>query len=160
MAIDPFVPVPAVPGASVDAVLVVNAFGNSWSWVAGELRYPIPLTTTIGALPQRTAHGATVNFNFTTRSLYSPSAPAVRQVYYQVDSLSGRWSKASPEGGSGSGATPSLTKGYHFVYAFGVDGMEAGSINTGNDSSPIPGGLASYFFLVTEGRQNLPVVVR
>ena len=84
----------------------------------------------------------------------------MRQIYYQADTWTGPWLRAAPQGSSGGGTTPALTKGIHILYAFAVDGMEATSINTGEGSSPIPGQMSAYLFLVGEANLYLPQVVR
>jgi hypothetical protein len=50
----------------------------------------------------------------------------------------------------------------HIVYAFATDGLEATSINTGFGSSPIPGGIAAYLFVVLPPKAQvyLPLVRR
>lgn len=100
-------------------------------------------------------------FTFTATSGYAPTAPPVRQIYYQAHTWTGQWQRATPQGSSGGGTTPALTKGIHILYAFAVDGMEATSINTGGDSSPIPGQMSAYLFLVGEAANlYLPLTMR
>ena len=145
----------------LDGAVTVNVSSSTVSFIRSQQNTnPLQLWTTIGELPGHTARGATVYFNFTARSDYSPTAPPVRQIYFQADTLTGRWLRATPDGASGSGSTPSLTRGLHFVYAFAVDGQEATSVNTGLQSSPIPGRLTLYQFLVTEARLHLPIITR
>ncbi|GEM_PF-2143137 len=145
-----------------DAV-TVNRTSSTLTAIDSQHRInPLKLDTTIEELPRHTAYGATVRFNFTANSLYAPTTPPVRQIYFQVDTMTGPWRRATPDGASASGSTPSLTRGLHFVYAFAVDGQEATSVNTGRQSSPIPGRLNTYGyeFLVTEARAHLPIIMR
>ncbi|MGC8879064.1 MAG: YncE family protein [Anaerolineae bacterium] len=145
----------------LDGAVTVNMAGNSLTSIPCQQNTNlIPLMTTITPLPGHTARGATVRFNFTANSGYTPIAPPVRQIYFQSDTLTGRRLRASPDGASGSGSTSSLTRGLHFVYAFAVDGQEATSVNTGLQSSPIPGFVTFYQFLVTDARLHLPIIVR
>jgi uncharacterized repeat protein (TIGR01451 family) len=109
---------------------------------------PNPLTTMITPLPGDRTSQFSPTFSFTASSSYSPIAPPVQQIYYQMDTWTGEWLPASPAGASASGQTPPLQPGLHILYAFAVDGQEATSINTGTGSSPNPGQIAAYHFLV------------
>jgi hypothetical protein len=66
-----------------------------------------------------------------------------------VDTVQGSWLPAVSASGSFSGTTPTLTQGVHTLYAFAVDGSDATSINTGSQSSPLIGAIASYTFTVS-----------
>src|SRR5262249_33268185 len=79
-------------------------------------------------------------------SAYTPNPPPVRQIYFQVDTCSKTWQRASPQGSTGSGTTPPLGRGLHIIYAFAVDGQETSSITGLGDS--IPGQISDYHFLV------------
>ncbi|MDH4209290.1 MAG: hypothetical protein OEV76_10480, partial [Anaerolineae bacterium] len=87
--------------------------------------------------------------------------PPVRQIYYQVDTWTGPWLRASPAGGSGSGQTPTLLPGTHLLFAFAADGQDATSINTGLGSSPVIGQISAYHFLMKGTHQTcLPLVLK
>jgi hypothetical protein len=79
----------------------------------------------------------------------SSTGSPVRTVYYQVDTKTGTWLAATPAGGSFNGTTPTLTSGVHTLYAFAADGSDSTSINTGSQSSPLIGAIASYPFTVS-----------
>jgi hypothetical protein len=70
-------------------------------------------------------------------------------VYFQLDTWQGQWRKASGTWPNffGSIFAP-LHVGAHTVYAFAVDGQFTDSSQPGVQSSPIPGAMASYSFLV------------
>lgn len=98
------------------------------------------LQTTIQPLANNSTVSATPTFNFTATSTYTPTAPLVQQIYYQLDAITGPWLKASPMGGAASGVSPPLIGGMHVVYAFATDGQEAAA------GSPVPGQVSAYAF--------------
>jgi len=120
----------------------------------------IPLTTNITPLEGHATIVPRTTFGFTASSTYSPTTPAVRQIYYQVDTWIGPWLKASPAGASGSGRTPTLLPGTHLLFAFAVDGQEATSINTGQGSSPIIGQISVYHFLMNGTPAFVPLALK
>lgn len=99
---------------------------------------PVPITTTITHDPPA---GGSVTVHFDAVSTFAPIAPAIQQIYYQVDAIDGAWSKATPAGDSGS-ATLALSPGTHTIHAFAVDGQEA-TIGNIQRTSPIVGAMAS-----------------
>jgi YVTN family beta-propeller protein len=114
-----------------------------------------PLTTAVTPLPGDTTMAEVTSFRFTANSAHTPTAPPVQQIYYQVDTQVGPWLRATPDGASASGNTPPLTPGIHLLFAFATDGQEATSINTGSGSSPIPGQVSAYVFLVGRGEAQV-----
>src|SRR6266851_3823837 len=124
---------------------------------------PIPLTTAITAgdtfygdpLKNQTT-SATPSFTFTASSAFSPTAPPVDAVYFQVDTWQGPWTAATATMTPGSFTTtlPTLSLGIHILYAYATDGQDASSIMTtdgnGGGSSPVIGNIAAYLFLVTK----------
>jgi hypothetical protein len=110
--------------------------------------HPIPLTTDINPLPGNAATVSNPTLDYSVASTYFPSAPAVQQVYYQVDTWTGPWLRAIPSGGVGSFTIPVQTGGIHTVYAFAGDGQEATSVTMGSGSSPIPGAMTAYTLLI------------
>jgi len=105
---------------------------------------PIPLTVSI--VPLHTGPDFS-KFQLFPSSSYSPVAPPVQKVYFQVDTWQGPWLRAS-SGASIVAVVPPLLLGVHILYAFASDGQFADSIQTGGQSSPIPGAMAAYVFLV------------
>jgi hypothetical protein len=86
----------------------------------------------------------------TAFSSYSPNAPDVQQIYYQLDSRFGEWKKASMSGSSGVAVLPVLDKGTHILYAFAADGMDATSVNSGAGASAVIGDIETYVFTVVD----------
>jgi YVTN family beta-propeller protein len=120
----------------------------------------IPLTTDITPLPGDATWLGRPTFSLSATSTFSPTTPAVRHIYYQVDTWIGPWLKASPAGASGSGRTPTLLPGTHLLFAFAVDGQEATSINTGQGSSPIIGQISVYHFLMNGTPAFVPLALK
>ncbi|NVN97702.1 MAG: choice-of-anchor D domain-containing protein, partial [Geobacteraceae bacterium] len=110
---------------------------------------PIPLTTTITPFPGDTTANSSPTYDFTTTT--GVNWPAIRNVYYQVDSTSGVWQKAGIIGTNQyriTPTTPPLTTGSHTIYAFATDGQDSTSVNTGNGASPLIGAMGAYTFTV------------
>jgi YVTN family beta-propeller protein len=128
-------------------VFVANNGNDTVTVIAETAVLGTPLPTSITPLPGNTTNSATPTFTMTATS--STGSP-VRTVYYQLDTVQGSWLAATPAGGgSFSGITPILTAGAHTLYAFAADGSDATSINTGSQSSPLIGSIASYPFTVS-----------
>jgi hypothetical protein len=128
--------------------------------IAEQQTQPIPLTTTIAPLTNDAFHLSLppgpgpipfsqpplFSFGFTASASY---APPVLGVYFQLDTQQGQWRKATGTWPNFVGPVfAPLHVGLHTVYAFAVDGQFADSIQTTSQSSPIPGAMASYSFLV------------
>src|SRR5712664_1724176 len=117
---------------------------------------PIPLTTAISTLPNNQTTNARPSFTFTASSTFSPTAPPVDAVYFQVDTWQGPWTAATATMTPGSFTTklPTLSLGIHILYAYATDGQDASSIMTtdgnGGGSSPVLGNIAAYLFLVNK----------
>ena len=128
---------------------VINSSGNVTA-ISEQQVQPIPLITTILPLANNTfTNPGTPVFNFTTASSYFPTAPLVQNLYYQLDTWQGPWLRATSTGQNAfSGPGPALQSGIHILYAYAADGQFADSIQTGLESSPIPGAIAAYLFLV------------
>ncbi|MGB6429427.1 MAG: Ig-like domain repeat protein [Candidatus Acidiferrales bacterium] len=104
----------------------------------------VPLTTTIAPLAGNQFIGAPT-FNFTTASTFAPNAPAVADVYFQVDTWQGPWLAATGGGNSFSGGTGAIGVGAHILYAFAADAQAA----TANGlSSPLIGSITAYEFTI------------
>src|SRR5262249_17466024 len=79
---------------------------------------------------------------------FTPVAPPINQIYYQLDTWTGSWLRASPSGANASGQTPVIQPGAHIIYAFAADGQEATSVNPTPSSSPLIGKISAYLFNV------------
>src|SRR5260370_32930298 len=81
---------------------------------------PIPLTTAISTLPTNQTTNATPSFTFTANSAFSPTAPPVDAVYFQVDTWQGPWTAATATITPGSFTTtlPTLSLDIHILYAY------------------------------------------
>jgi hypothetical protein len=114
--------------------------------------------TSINGLPEHTSNTSDPTFTIQAESHYTPIAPRVQQVYYQVDTWQGEWLSATENPGldlSEASATtwwkakiPPQGNGIHILYAYAVDGQDAGSVNTSPSYSPIIGRISAYLFLV------------
>ena len=129
-------------------VYVANSGSANVTVITPSELHPSPLTTAIMPLPGNISTTAVTTFNFTATSAFTPTAPPVQHIYYQVDTQTGAWLRAAPDGPSASGDTPPLLLGTHILFAFATDGQEATSINTGRGSSPILGQVSAYVFTV------------
>jgi len=157
-----------MPVGSVPLALGVNPFTNkvyvanndtgTVSVLEEEETWSVPLRTTITPFGGNTTTNHTPVFPLNATSSYSPNAPAPQEIYTQVDTWQGPWTRALP--GSGwTGTTPgSLTHGIHTVYAQATDGQEATSTMSGPSSSPIPGEIKPYLFLVACAPLSVPSV--
>jgi hypothetical protein len=55
-------------------------------------------------------------FSLTATSQFAPFTPAVNKVYFQMDSLQGKWTAAAKSGAGSFDATPSILKlGLHVL---------------------------------------------
>jgi len=81
----------------------------------------------------------------------SPANETLDASFYQLDSWTGVWTAAmstSTANQYSASINVPLTPGFHIGYAFGTDGQEGTSANTGPQSSPLIGNIASYGFIV------------
>ncbi|MEO8071918.1 MAG: carboxypeptidase regulatory-like domain-containing protein [Acidobacteriota bacterium] len=129
----------------------------------------IPLNTSASTLAGNTTSNSTPTFTLTATSTYSPNAPPPQNIYFQVDTKSETWTKATVTGSTATtitatATTASLQNGVHIIYFFATDGSDATSINPARpfeknfdnrgfdilapESSPIIGGINAYLFLV------------
>ena len=107
----------------------------------------LPLTTTINPLPgNSSASGGSITMSAANAF---PNPLPVRGVYYQFDSIEGRWSLASGAGnGPWTASLGGLSSGSHTIYAFAAEAHMAPT-DTGNGSSPMFGNIATYNFTVS-----------
>ncbi|HXS54255.1 MAG TPA: Ig-like domain repeat protein, partial [Usitatibacter sp.] len=113
----------------------------------GGSAHAVPLTATIEPMAGNTGPG-TGSVTIDASNSFSPTALAVRAVYFRMDSTDGPWSAASGTGpytASFSGLAP----GAHTVFAFAADGEEA-PLATGPQSVSLLGSVASYTFTVPD----------
>lgn len=133
-------------------IYIASQNNNSVTVLTEQQVNSIPLTTSITSLAGNVTTTNTPMFTFTATSSYSPTAPSVQNVYYQMDTWQGQWLTATSLGGADfTGITPALTQGVHIIYTYATDGQDASSVNpsgiTGG-SSPIIGEIHAYLFLV------------
>jgi YVTN family beta-propeller protein len=130
-------------------IYVGNRSDNTVS-VIGEDEQDTGLHVSITPLPNNQTENPKPAFVLYVNSLTNRG----RNVYFQIDSNQGTWGRAiySPTFTNRRrflAYTPQpLGKGMHTLYAFYVDGQDATSTNTGDQSSPFIGNIAAYAFLV------------
>ncbi|HZR29626.1 MAG TPA: Ig-like domain repeat protein, partial [Terriglobales bacterium] len=130
-------------------IYVANSNTNNVTVITEQQVQPIPLTTAITPLPGDTSFLPNPQkFQLTTASAYQPFAPTVRSVYFQIDTWQGPWLKASGAAPHFTAIAPPLLAGLHTLYVYATDVQFADSIQTGFESSPIPGAISAYTFLV------------
>jgi len=142
MAINPVTGEIYIPGFGL------GSSGNSLGVMTEQNTQANPLTTTITPLPKNQTTSTTPEFQFVAASTFSPTAPTPQGVYYQVDSWQGAWKAAIGVNPDFSGRTNKLTAGPHVIYAFAVDGQEAGINGDGNSGQILTGSIAAYAFTV------------
>ena len=146
-------PVSVAVNPVTNKVYVVNQLRNNVTVLTEQEVQTIPLTTTISALPNNQTTTPTPSFTFTASSTFSPTAPAVDAVYFQLDTWQGAWTPAAPAGAPGSftATLPALSPGIHILYAYATDGQDASSAQTAGAASgqdgPVIGNIAAYLFL-------------
>jgi hypothetical protein len=142
----------AAVAAAVDLmrnqIYIAQQGSNNVSQITEQPAASAPLSVTITPLPENRTASSTPTFTFHATSAYTPNAPQPRNLFFQVDTWTGAWQQASPAADGWQGAPPPLQLGIHILYAYASDGQEATSINTHPGSSPIPGRIQSYLFLV------------
>jgi YVTN family beta-propeller protein len=133
-------------------VYVANAISSDATVIAEQRVWPVPLVTDIQPLAGDTSSVADPTFTFNIAGpAFTPTAPPVQQVYYQIDTWTGEWQVASPTTSSSiwQATIPAQQNGMYVLYAYAADGQDATSINTGSGSSPVfAGKISAYVFLV------------
>lgn len=136
-------------------------YSNSVTVIDAQSEQPGRLTVSISPLPENLTDDTSPTFDLTAQSNYTPSSPSIRQIWYQMDTMTGKWVKALSAGVSVKVTLSELSRGTHTLYAFATDGMEATSVNTGYGTSSITGKMTAYSFTVLDTRpmittQSLP----
>ena len=135
-------------------IYVANSRSNDVTVITEQTVQPNPLNVSINKLPGNTSSVSDPTFTILAESVYSPIAPPVLQVYYQVDTWQGGWLSATEKPLAPSATTqwsaqiPPQGNGIHILYAYAVDGQDAGSVNPSPSYSPIIGRISAYLFLV------------
>jgi LGFP repeat len=137
---------------------VTNYNSNTVTVLTEQAVHTVPLQVAIAPLPGNSTSSSTPTFDLTATTTFTPSAPAIQGVAYQVDTWQGPWRTATATGGGGhfTATTPTLQPGVHILYAYATDAQAATSTNTGPQSSPLIGNITAYLFLVTPA---CPVVI-
>ncbi|MGZ4520350.1 MAG: YncE family protein, partial [Mycobacteriaceae bacterium] len=131
-------------------VYVTNLDSNTVMVLTEQVVHNLPLQVAIAPLPGNSTSSGTPKFDLTATTTFTPSAPAIQGVAYQVDTWQGPWRTATAtSGGHFTATTPTLQPGVHILYAYATDTQAATSTNTGGQSSPLIGNIASYLFVVT-----------
>ena len=115
----------------------------------------IALTTRIAPLANDSS-GPNPTFTLSASSGFSPVAPAVWRVYYQLDAIGGAWTAASGSGPWTASFT-GLSDGTHTLYAFATDTQEGPTVNAGPQSVPLVGSIAAYAFSVAKADATVSI---
>jgi len=142
--------IPVAVNPVTNTVYIGSSTSDSITIIKEVDEEPSALTVSVDPLPSNATDSVSPTFDFTASSGYSPTAPDVQQIYYQIDTCIGDWQKAEMSGSSASATLSSLTKGTHVLYAFATDGMDATSINTRNAMGPIIGSIEAYAFTIVD----------
>lgn len=131
----PFGPPSATPARIGSTTLDVAT--NRVYWV-GNLSYPdpigiveidepvaaaVPMTTAI--TPGTPTPNGSVTVALAATSAWTPFDHPVLRIFYQVDSIDGRWQRATPDGALAQVTITGLSPGPHTIHAFATDGQES-----------------------------------
>jgi YVTN family beta-propeller protein len=109
-------------------IYVANLNSGNVTVISAEQTQPALLTTTITPIAGGVTASTTPIFTFTSNSAFSPTAPSVENVYFQLDGTDGTWIAATAGTGNFTGTPASaLQFGTHIVYAFATDGQDVNS---------------------------------
>jgi YVTN family beta-propeller protein len=108
---------------------------------------PAPASIAITALTGSRTASATPTFTIAPVNPLPANALPVRQVYYQLDTQTGPWKRATPNGTNWQASLTGLANGVHILYAFAGDGNDASAANTGSNGSPLAGKVVAYMFV-------------
>ena len=126
---------------------VTNNVSNTVTVLTEQAVNTVPLQVAIAPLPGNSTSSNTPTFALTATTTFTPPAPAIQGVAYQVDTWQGPWGAATATGGGTfTATTPTLQPGVHILYAYATDAQAS---TTGSQSSPLIGNITAYLFLVT-----------
>ena len=161
------IPFPVAVNPVTNKVYVPNINSNNVTVITPAPSNAIPLNTTVAPLAGNMTTEPFQTFTLTATSTYSPNAPQPQNIYYQVDTTNGAWTKATNTGSTATTLTATATPGgllygIHTLYFFAADGSDATSINPSRpseekfaeglevfspESSATIGGINAYQFL-------------
>jgi len=150
-------PIAIAVNPMTNAIYVSNygdppVFGNTMTAIWKENLQPVPLRVNIVPLAENQTTSLAPTFAFTAQSGFSPTTPPPQNIFFQVDTAQGPWTRASINGSSFSGTVASsLQPGPHILYAYADDGQDFAQ-----PSSPLVSALGAYEFLVMP--QGAPVL--
>ncbi len=129
-----------------NTVYNVNLTSGNVTVISEQQVQTVPLSASITSLPGNQTASQTPLLTFTAASTFSPSTPPPQNIFFQVDTWQGSWTRATASGGSScTGTTTTLQPGLHIVYAYADDGQEATSTQA---ASPLISSIVAYEFLV------------
>jgi DNA-binding beta-propeller fold protein YncE len=134
---------------ALDAAGNVTGFGFT-TIAPGTLKISGP-TVSINPLPGNRTNSAAPTFTLSAISPLPAGNLPSKQVYYQVDTKTGTWLRAVPNGTSWQATLTCLTNGLHTLYAMPDDGQEGASANTGPNGSALVGKVSAYLFVKEPG---------
>jgi YVTN family beta-propeller protein len=136
-------------------IYVANKNSNNVTVIEEQQVQAIPLTTTIAPIANGVTSDPLQPFTFSASSTFSPNAPPVRNVFFQVDTWQGPWIAATANGATFTGTpSASLPHGTHIVYAFATDGEDATSTGLGQR---LIGNIAAEVFTVDRDPSNTTI---
>jgi len=134
-------------------VYIANRIGKTATILTPASAWPAPLTVAITPLPGNVSRTATPTFTLTTQNQSMPYQTGVHQVYYQIDTWQGTWLTATNlNPNQWTAASTALSNGIHILYAYAVDGQDAGATQSSPSASPMIGSIRAYLFLVRKNR--------
>ena len=164
------VPTAVAANPVTSKIYVTNNSSSNVTVITPAPTSAIPLNTVITPLAGNTTSFDNPHFSVTATSTYSPNAPPPQNIYFQMDTANGTWTKAINTGSTATTRTAQaqpfgLQAGVHIIYFFATDGSDATSINPfvgdplakknkisldafAPESSPVIGGINAYLFRV------------
>ncbi|HEV7746324.1 MAG TPA: hypothetical protein VGO56_15105 [Pyrinomonadaceae bacterium] len=145
-----------------NTVYVANNGSNNINVYPEQDVQPVPLTVNITSQafqPNATSR----TFNFNASSTFSPTAPPVQQIHYQVDTWINPWSTATPSGNNTQSATIGpLSDGSHILYAYATDGGDGATSSPAffgsNGSGPVIGQMQALVFFINSQAPPPPTI--
>lgn len=138
-------------------VYLTNQFTNNITVIDEQQVQAIPLTTTIAPIPGGVTDNPIPEFTFSAASTFAPHAPAVQNVYFQIDTWQGPWIAPTASGANFTGSPSALLlPGTHIFYAFATDGQDANSTGVAQE---LIGNIAAEVFTVDPEPTNTALSV-